>query len=113
MEPEARRISRETSTPIYRFANRLEGSRPYVYSVKKTQAGKCMFLKGNICSIYRARPLVCRFYPFELKTKLGRHVFSYTTECPSINHGPTLRREYFVRLFQRLVVLDEKTISTE
>jgi Fe-S-cluster containining protein len=110
MEPEALHISDRTSTPVSEFANRLRGSEPYVYRLKKTQEGKCTFLKGNSCSIYRIRPLVCRFYPFELRANSrGSHVFSYTDECPCIDHGVKLKREYFERLFRRLAVLAGKT----
>ncbi len=31
--------------------------------LKHTQAGHCVFLKGNRCSIWRDRPSVCRLYP--------------------------------------------------
>jgi hypothetical protein len=113
MEPEAQHISDETSTPICEFAERLRGSEPYVYRVKKTQEGKCTFLRSNTCSIYRARPLVCRFYPFELKAEsTGNYVFSYTDECPRVGHGAELKREYFERLFRRLgAVVGRNTVT--
>jgi Fe-S-cluster containining protein len=102
LEPEAQHIAKETSRPIRGFAERLEGSEPYVYRIKKTRRGKCTFLKGSTCSIYRIRPLVCVFYPFELKTNpTGSHVFSYTDECPCIGRGAELKRKYFERLFKK------------
>jgi Fe-S-cluster containining protein len=110
MEPEAQHISGKTSAPVCEFADRVKGFEPYVYRIKKTREGKCMFLKGNLCSIYGIRPLVCMFYPFELKeSSCGKHVFSYTDECPCINQGAVLRRDYFEGLFKRLADLAAET----
>jgi Fe-S-cluster containining protein len=69
--------------------------------MKKTiREGKCIFLEGAGCSIYAIRPLVCRFYPFELTTvKNGKICFLYTGECPGIGRGKRLEREYFKNLF--------------
>ena len=74
--------------------------------MRKTNVeGKCIFLEGTDCSIYDQRPLVCRFYPFELKTmKGGKHVFAYTVECPGIGIGKRLERDYFENLFKRACI---------
>lgn len=100
---EADRISKATSQPINEFARRIEDHEPYVYEMNKTSEGrKCVFLKGNHCEIYTLRPLICRFYPFELKTtKNGKHKFSYTGECKGIGKGKQLDRSYFETLFQQ------------
>ena len=42
---------------IYKDHFILKGTRP------------CRFLRGNLCSIYPVRPLVCRFYPFNQDTR--------------------------------------------
>jgi Fe-S-cluster containining protein len=102
MKLEADRISKKTLKPIDEFAHRIEGSEPYVYMMKKTRNGKCIFLGTDTCTIYRIRPLICIFYPFELKAdETNRHVFSYTDECPYIGHGRELKKEYFERLFAK------------
>lgn len=99
MSLEADRISRKTMKPIAEFADRTEGSELYIYRMKKTKNGKCVFLEHDLCGIYRERPLVCRFYPFELKARgTRRYTFVYTLECPYIAHGPELGREYFEKL---------------
>jgi Fe-S-cluster containining protein len=99
---EANRIMKKTAKSVTDFADKAEGCEPYVYEMKKTENGKCVFLKDDACGIYRIRPLICRFYPFELKSVgNGRYVFAYTNECPSIGHGPELKRDYFERLFAR------------
>ena len=44
----------------------------YSYEMKKNKKGKCFFLKENQCCIYEFRPIICRFYPFELKFDLDQ-----------------------------------------
>lgn len=86
---------------VSRIAEETSGFEPYVYTMKKTANGKCIFLKGKSCTIYPIRPLVCRFYPFPLKSLgNGRYVFEYTDECPGIGNGPKLRKSFFEALFQ-------------
>jgi len=98
---EANSISTQTCLPIEKFAQAAEKA-PYVYEMKKPTEGKCFFLKNNQCTIYPHRPLICHFYPFELKfdTEKGHHIFSFTLECPTIGKGKTLSRVYFEELFR-------------
>lgn len=101
---EAEQIAKATSQPIAKFAEPTAGKTPYSYEMKKTQEnGKCLFLAKNRCTIYSLRPLICRFYPFELKPAANRkYTFLYTNECPSIGKGKgkTLCKSYFEKLFQ-------------
>ena len=102
LETEAERIAEETSQDVKAFAEEVFGFEPYIYEVKKTDAdGKCFFLVDNRCSIYETRPIICRFYPFELKN-LGNSsfLFSYTTKCPGIGKGTLMEKEFFVQLFK-------------
>jgi Fe-S-cluster containining protein len=100
MKTEAERISNKTMKPICEFAERRTGSEPYVYEMRKNKDGKCVFLRENTCLIYRIRPLICTFYPFELgANRANRHIFSYTDECPCIGHGAELGKDYFEKLF--------------
>ena len=82
------------------FAEEISGFEPYIYEMKKTAAGKCIFLENNICTIYEIRPLICRFYPFQLKN-LGnnRYSFSYTSKCMGIGKGSRQKRTFFENLF--------------
>lgn len=99
---EAERISKKTLKDVSEFAEKIEGFKPYIYWMKKTENEKCMFLKGNSCTIYNIRPLICIFYPFELKEIGGKsYTFVYTEECPAIGKGPQLKRSYFERLFKK------------
>jgi len=103
LKKEAERISEATFKPAEEFAAQIEGREPYVYEMKKTEKeGKCLFLKENLCAIYASRPLICRFYPFQLRNmKDGRHGFSHTTECPGIGKGKRVGKSYLERLFQQ------------
>jgi Fe-S-cluster containining protein len=107
---EAERISKKTGKSIVEFADRTVGSEPYAYEMRKDRSRKCVFLRSNACSIYMIRPLICTFYPFELRpTGTNTFVFSYTDECPSIGRGPELKKEYFDKLFARSKALIERT----
>ncbi len=80
LESEANVISAKTSLPKQEFTVQIADKAPYCYEMKKPKEGKCFFLKDNQCSIYQQRPLICRFYPFELKFSedKGTHVFDVT-----------------------------------
>jgi len=106
---EADRISQKTLKSIDDLAEKIEGFKPYVYRMKKTKDGKCIFLKDTLCNIYQMRPLICMFYPFELReVGSNRYVFAYTDECPAIGNGLKLKRGYFERLFKKFVELMNK-----
>jgi Fe-S-cluster containining protein len=102
LRKEARQIAAATSRPISEFAVEVEGRNPYTHEMRKTaEEGKCIFLRDNHCTVYPLRPLICRFYPFELKTQTNReHEFLYTDECPGIGKGKVLSKNYFKKLFQ-------------
>jgi Fe-S-cluster containining protein len=98
---EAEQIATTTAQPIPQFAVKTDGNAPYTYEMKKTpENGKCVFLTNNRCTIYQIRPLICRFYPFELRLTTQKYQFLSTNECPSIGKGKTLSRNYFEKLFQ-------------
>jgi uncharacterized protein len=102
LKREAEEIAATTSQPISEFAKKILNRRPYTYEMKKTlEKGTCVFLANNRCTIYRFRPLICRFYPFELrKTKPQMYEFFSTEECPGVNKGKNLGKRYFTRLFK-------------
>ncbi|MGE5554732.1 MAG: YkgJ family cysteine cluster protein [Methanocella sp.] len=100
LESEAEEISNTTGKPIEDFANESNGTHPYIYEMKK-QYGDCIFLKDNKCTIYELRPLICRFYPFELKYSPDKrtHVFTVTKECPMIGQGKPMLHKDFEALY--------------
>jgi Fe-S-cluster containining protein len=101
LESEANVISAKTSLPKQEFTVQVADKAPYYYEMKKPKEGKCFFLKDNQCSIYQQRPLICRFYPFELKFSEDKetHVFDVTVECPGISKGKPMNRADFKELF--------------
>ncbi len=101
LKGEAERIAQETGRQIAEFCVEVDGKYPYVYEMKKSSEGKCVFLKDNQCSIYPLRTLVCMFYPFELKFNEDKEVydFDFTVECPAINQGKPLSKADFKKLF--------------
>ena len=102
MKKEAEQIAAATLQPISAFAVKVQDKAPYSFELRKTtKEGECVFLKENRCVIYSLRPLICRFYPFELKMAGNRkHEFLHTSECPGVGKGKLLRERDFGRLFQ-------------
>jgi Fe-S-cluster containining protein len=101
LRTEAEQIAKATLQPTSEFTVKIKDKAPYSYEMKKTEDGKCVFLENNCCTIYAVRPLICRFYPFELKiAHSGKYTFLYTSECSGINKGPILSKSYFRKLFR-------------
>jgi uncharacterized protein len=101
LKPEAEQISEATLQPTAQFAFKLADKEPYCYEMKKrAEDGKCVFLENDRCTIYPVRPLICRFYPFELDSCGGRYSFQFTEECPGIGEGGVLSGEYFRKMFR-------------
>jgi Fe-S-cluster containining protein len=105
---EAERIAEKTLKPLEGFAEKIDGFEPYVCKMKKNESGKCVFLEDKKCAIYPTRPIICRFYPFKLDVKHGKHTFEYTAECPGIGKGPMLRKGFFESLFAELVKVSSR-----
>jgi Fe-S-cluster containining protein len=99
---EKEKIAEETGMPANQFSNEIKDKQPYCFEIKKTNLGKCIFLKNNQCTIYSLRPLICRFYPFQLTYDLDKekHVFDFTLECPAINQGKPFGKKEFEKLFE-------------
>ena len=102
LESEASDISAEINLAIKDFAEQIKDKAPYCFEMKKPKDGKCFFLIDDQCSIYKLRPLICRFYPFELKfdPDEGRHAFDFTFECPEISKGKIMTLKDFEKLFE-------------
>jgi len=100
LEKEVDLIAKRTSKKIEDISEKIEGFEPYIYVMRKTKEGVCKFLNDNSCSIYEDRPLVCRFYPFQLQSsKNGQYYFMYTKECPGIGKGSILKISFYENLF--------------
>jgi len=101
LESEVNAISEVTCLPKQVFTKQIVDKMPYCCEMKKDSEGRCFFLKDNKCTIYSLRPLICRFYPFELKFDVATntHIFDFTLECPEIGKGRTFTRKDFRDLF--------------
>lgn len=72
-------------------------SRGYFIYILKTanDSGVCVFLKENHCSIYSARPRVCRLYSFALEpTERGMQWHLCTEQPHHFKGGHTTAREW-------------------
>ena len=100
LESEAQEIQEKTGLCQTDLCTEVTDKEPYRFEMKK-QDGKCLFLKPEGCCIYEFRPIICRFYPFELKfdEEKQTYVFTSTAECPAIGEGKVLCEGDFKRLF--------------
>jgi len=111
LKTDADHISNKTLLDNHEFAEEISGFKPYIYQMRKTKDGRCYFLRNNLCTIYKIRPLICRFYPFQLKN-LGnnRYSFSYTNSCPGIGKGAQHKKVFFESLFSKFMnAMEENT----
>lgn len=68
---------------------------PYQRKMRKLE-GRCIFLQGSTCSIYKARPLICRFYPFSLDvSEDGKLEIGFDSACQGIGKGKRRGRKFF------------------
>jgi Fe-S-cluster containining protein len=112
MRTEAEKIAKTTLQPISGSTVKIKDKVPYSYEMKKIEDGKCNFLENNCCTIYTMKPLICRFYPFELKIAHSRkYTFLYTSECSSIKKDLILSKNYFRKLFQQTRVKSMQTVD--
>jgi len=102
LESEAQEIQKQTELNIEIFCSEIPNKQPYKFEMKlSVDDSKCFFLKPDGCSIYNFRPLICRFYPFELKFDETQQTYTFTAtpECPALNQGKRLTQTYFKLLF--------------
>jgi Fe-S-cluster containining protein len=102
LKKETKQISSKIGKNISDFADICITRNPYFFEMKKNKNGICIFLSSeNKCNIYSYRPLICRFYPLELTDQINdKYKFSFTKECPGINQGKILDKQYFNNLFE-------------
>lgn len=92
------RIARTTGRATREFSTALRSHFPYERKMKKVR-GRCIFLNGSTCSIYKARPLICRFYPFFLRRSGKRALeIGFDPACSGIGSGTVPGEEFYQRL---------------
>lgn len=98
-EEELKRISEATGRRPLSFASRVSSVNSYPYRMKKRN-GKCIFLDGKACKIYKIKPIICSFYPFSLRKTSEGYIFEVSKECPGIGLGDHLDQEYFGEMLE-------------
>jgi len=74
-----------------------------VRGILKEVNGKCIFLKGNKCSIYKVRPIICRLRPFSPQLDNNEIVLTYDRwfldNCPGlyIGNAPIDNEEVYLK----------------
>ncbi len=69
-------------------------------SLKEKQNYDCIFWENNRCSVYKARPLQCKSYPFWPQNLVCRSVWNnLEKECPGVNHG----KKYSYRKIEKIL----------
>ena len=108
-QSDIKRITDSTKLAAKEFSVSSRGSFPYVRKMRKL-GGRCVFLEDSRCSIYRARPLICRFYPFSLHpTSNNTFEIGFDLSCSGMEKGP-YRDD---RFFRDLVALANKELRSQ
>jgi len=98
LEGDIKRITDVTKLAAKDFSASSKGSFPYVRKMRKL-GGRCIFLQKSRCSIYEARPLICRFYPFSLRTAANNTFeIGFDPSCSGIGKGPRRNGRFFFGL---------------
>jgi len=63
--------------PFNKFVNKYLSYFNGTIGELKGIKGKCVFLKGNRCSIYPVRPLICRLRPYSIQRSKDELVLTY------------------------------------
>jgi len=103
------RVTRATNLRAEEFSETSVSHQPYERKMKKL-GGSCIFLRGVRCSIYQARPLICRFYPFSLcPSEDGGLEVRFDSACSGMGRGPIRSK----RFFHNLVRLAKRELSPQ
>jgi Fe-S-cluster containining protein len=97
LSSEASEISKRTGIPVQELVTH-PSDEPYPYEMRKKD-GKCQFLEKKVCRIYAYRPLVCRFYPFEMKSDRDwLEIRQARGTCIGVDQGRKLNKTFFRKL---------------
>lgn len=103
-----RRVTSATKLAAQEYSLPSQGTAPYGRKMKKRK-GRCIFLRGSRCSIYGARPLICRFYPFSLHPSGDEMLeVGFDSSCSGMGKGPSRGKEFF----RDLVALARKELDS-
>ncbi|MDR2864292.1 MAG: YkgJ family cysteine cluster protein [Spirochaetaceae bacterium] len=84
----------EEFVPVYCRWVKLGTSGFEFLSLKETSNYDCIFWKKT-CSVYKARPLQCRNYPFWKDLLISKKIWKEAlAECPGVGHGELHSKEF-------------------
>jgi Fe-S-cluster containining protein len=99
-QSDIKRITDSTKLTAKEFSISSRGSFPYIRKMRRL-VGRCVFLQDSRCSIYRARPLICRFYPFSLHpARNNTFEIRFDLSCSGMGKGPYRDERFFRNLVQ-------------
>ena len=108
-QSDIKRITDCTKLAAREFSVSSGGSFPYIRKMRKL-GGRCIFLQKSTCSIYRSRPVICRFYPFFLNpVRNNKFEIGFDLSCSGMDKGP-YRNE---RFFRDLVELANEELRSQ
>lgn len=85
-----RNMARELGVSLATFTRRYTTKLGPAYHLKEDPARpECMFLEGNRCQVYKARPVQCRTWPFWPEV-MGAKAWKkeVAAYCPGVGKGP-------------------------
>lgn len=95
LESEVAEIEEASGLGRAEFCKRSGRGDLYEYRMKKP-GGRCFFLGADkLCGIYPKRPLVCRFFPFELT---GNGEWKVSNKCEGLGCGSPVPAGHFRKL---------------
>jgi Fe-S-cluster containining protein len=83
-EAEGDKIQRTTGIPLLTFSEKIHSSNGNETLALRTVDAKCYFYESGRCTIYEARPLDCRLFPFDIVELPDGSLWwiAYTDLCP-------------------------------
>jgi len=95
-----KRITDATNLTATEFSVSTRAPAPYTRKIRKRD-GRCIFLRGSTCYIYRSRPLICRFYPFCIRPSGTASLeIGVDLDCSGIGTGPKRGEKFFRHLVE-------------
>jgi hypothetical protein len=73
------------------------GQEPFT-GLMRMRDGACVFLTPHGCSIYQARALLCRMYPFWVERLDDGYVIHVDPDCPGLGGGSELGECFYAGL---------------
>lgn len=78
-----------------------------ILGLRKRDDGSCIFLQNNLCSIYPARPMTCRTFPFTFSIQDGWLKYGIVTRardiCPGLGKGKEIDEDLLAKIGWRAV----------